>query len=114
MNSEEKVQTDAGEQIPASIEVKAVEQVSVHHVQQRKETPAVLGAFPSIKRGRTEFKLRVLRFRKSEPLLDIREYARYPEQGFTGFTKKGITLNAENLVELEKLLPEIRKVMDEA
>ena len=82
--------------------------------QERPETPAVLGAFPSLHRGRTEFKIRVLRFRKSEPLVDIREYAKYPNQNFHGFTKKGVTFNAQNLDELEKLLPEIRKVMSEA
>lgn len=74
----------------------------------RKESPAVLNAYPSLKRGRQEYKVRALQYSKSGPLLDIREFVSTPQD--SRFTKKGVTFDRNQVAELmatcEKFLAE--------
>jgi hypothetical protein len=75
----------------------------------RKESPAVLASFPSLKRGRQELKVRVIQYSKSGPLLDIREFLTTPE---TRFTKKGITISWDQLLVLMNTLDQIQAHMN--
>lgn len=60
-------------------------------VQQQRSLPNTLHTFPTLTRGNLKFRVRVIQYPKSERLLDIREYVTGPE--FNGFSKKGITLD---------------------
>ena len=67
----------------------------------RKESPAVLASFPSLKRARQELKVRTLQYSKSGPLLDIREFLVTATE--SRFTKKGITLDRAQIQLLNKI-----------
>lgn len=66
---------------------------------KQSESPAVLLSLPSLRRSRQELKVRVVQYSKSEPQLDIREYL--SQNGEFRFTKKGITLDAEHVIQLK-------------
>lgn len=74
----------------------------------RKETPSVLSTFPSLKRGFQELKVRVLQYRKTPKLLDIREYISTDDS--SGFTRKGVTLD---LSQAEQLLAQLPAMIEE-
>lgn len=69
----------------------------------RKETPAVLASFPSLCRGNQVLKVRALQYSRSEPIIDIREFV--TSELFTGFSKKGVALNLQQLELLLENLP---------
>jgi hypothetical protein len=77
----------------------------------RKETPSVLAAFPGLKRGNQELKMRVLQYSRTEPVLDIREYI--VSDQFNGFTKKGISINLEQCRQLLAQLPAMITALEE-
>ena len=77
----------------------------------RKVTPAVLASFPPLKRGQQKFLVRLLQYPKSEPLIDIREYI--TSDDFNGFSKKGITLNKEQVEILQNEIPNMLEQMEE-
>lgn len=75
-----------------------------------RETPAVLKSWESLRRGRQELKVRLLQYSKTEPVLDIREYVTSDQ--FTGFSKKGITLDYDQIMSLRTLLEEVQLEME--
>lgn len=79
--------------------------------QVRRATPSVLHSFESLRRGNQELKMRVLQYPQSTPILDIREYVR--SEVYTGFTKKGISIDLDQCRSLLAQLPEIVKRVEE-
>lgn len=78
----------------------------------RRESPSVLQTFPSLRQGTKEYKIRLVQYSKSPPLLDLREYLNNqmsPVTGkpYTGFTRRGLTLDLEQCRSLMDILPEI-------
>lgn len=78
--------------------------MSEQKMYKSTESPAVLLSLPSIIKPRQEFKLRIIQYSKSGPLLDIREYLNQP--GSTRFTKKGVTLSLDHMWEMRVRLDE--------
>jgi len=74
-----------------------------------RESPAVLASFPSLKRGRQEYKIRVIQYSRSGPLLDIREFLVTPTE--SRFTKKGVSLNVDQVLQLFRKSEEILDAM---
>jgi hypothetical protein len=78
--------------------------------RKRKETPAVIASYPSLCRGLQEFKVRLLQYPTSEPIIDIREFV--VSDMFKGFSKKGVTLNLQQLIQLRDMLEPMIKDME--
>ena len=75
--------------------------------KKKKFTEIVVKEFTDIGR----YKVRIVKSGKdSDPVVDVREYI--DSEGFTGFTRKGVRLQWDALMSLEKILPELIKEME--